>query len=117
MEKKTEHKKKRSQRDYSLSFKLQLIGELERGELNFSQATKKYGIQGHTTVSKWLRKYSTLETSVEFKKMSEEKEFIIGGKLNPKIKAKEITNWLKEEFELGHGYAMAIYATFKGKTE
>ena len=61
MEKQTEHKKKRSQRDYSLAFKLQLIGELERGELNFSQANKKYGIQGHTTVSKWLRKYSTLD--------------------------------------------------------
>ena len=39
------------------------------------------------------------------------------GKLNSKIKATEITNWLKEEFELGHGHAMAIYATFKGKTE
>ena len=61
MEKQTEHKKKRSQRDYSLAFKLQLIGELERGEHNFSQANKKYGIQGHTTVSKWLRKYSTLD--------------------------------------------------------
>ena len=49
--------------------------------------------------------------------MAEEKEFMIDGKLNPKIKATEITNWLKEEFELGHGHAMAIYATFKGKTE
>ncbi len=49
--------------------------------------------------------------------MAETKEFIIDGKLNPEIKASEITNWLKEEFELGHGHAMAIYATFKGKTE
>jgi hypothetical protein len=49
--------------------------------------------------------------------MAEEKEFIINGKLHPKIKATAITNWLKEEFELGHGHAMAIYATFKGKTE
>jgi hypothetical protein len=24
---------------------------------------------------------------------------------------------LAEEFELGHGHAMAIYASFKGKTE
>jgi hypothetical protein len=45
-----------------------------------------------------------------------EKEFIIDGKLNPKIKATAIMNRLKEEFELGHGHAMAIYATFKGKT-
>jgi hypothetical protein len=49
--------------------------------------------------------------------MAEKKEFIVDGKLNPKIKATEITNWLKDEFELGHGYATAIYATFKGKTE
>ena len=49
--------------------------------------------------------------------MAEKKEFISDGKINPKIKATEITNWLKEEFELGHGHAMAIYATFKGKTE
>ena len=45
-----------------------------------------------------------------------EKEFTIDRKRNPKIKAAEITNWLKEEFELGHCHAMAIYATFKGKT-
>jgi hypothetical protein len=62
-------------------------------------------------------KVKTGKTSADFKKMAEEKEFIIDGKLNPKIKAAEITNWLKEEFELGHGHAMAIYATFKGKTE
>jgi len=31
-------------------------------------------------------------------------------------KATQITNWLKEEFELGHGHAMAIYASLKGKT-
>lgn len=49
--------------------------------------------------------------------MAEKKEFLIKGKLNPAVKATEITNWLKEEFELGHGHAMAIYATFKGKSD
>lgn len=53
----------------------------------------------------------------DFKKMAGEKGFFVAGKLNPKTKATEITNWLKEEFGLGHGHAMAIYATFKGKTE
>ena len=57
----TNHKKKLSQRDYSLTFKLQFIRELERGELTFSQANKKYGIQGHITVTKWLSKYSILD--------------------------------------------------------
>lgn len=62
-------------------------------------------------------KAKTGKTPADFKKMAENKEFIIDGIINPKIKATEITNWLKEEFELGHGHAMAIFATFKGKTE
>jgi hypothetical protein len=62
-------------------------------------------------------KAKTGKSPDDFKAIAEKKEFIIDGKLNPKIKATEITNWLKEEFELGHGHAMAIYATLKGKTE
>lgn len=62
-------------------------------------------------------KAKTGKTPADFKKMAEKKEFIIDGKINPTIKATEITNWLKEEFELGHGHAMAIYASFKGKTD
>jgi len=59
----------------------------------------------------------TGKTPADFKKLAEKNNFIIEGKLNPETKATEITNWLKEEFELGHGHAMAIYATFKGKAE
>ena len=53
----------------------------------------------------------------DFKKLAEEKGFLQNGKIIETVKATEITNWLKDEFELGHGHAMAIYATFKGKTE
>ena len=62
-------------------------------------------------------KAKTGKTPADFKKMAEEKGFLKNGELVKTVKATEITNWLKEEFELGHGYAMAIYATFKGKTE
>jgi hypothetical protein len=62
-------------------------------------------------------KAKTGMTVDDFKLLAEKKEFLIEGKLNPKAKATEITNWLKEEFGLGHGHAMAIYATFKGKVE
>ena len=62
-------------------------------------------------------KAKTGKTPADFKKMAEKKEFLIKWKLNPAVKATEITNWLKEEFELGHGHAMAIYATFKGKSD
>lgn len=50
----------------------------------------------------------------DFRKMAESKGFTTNGTLNPKVKATEITNWLKEEFQLGHGHAMAIYALLKG---
>jgi len=50
----------------------------------------------------------------DFREMAEEKGFSQDGKLKPGIKAGEIVDWLKEEFELGHGHAMAIYALLKG---
>lgn len=33
------------------------------------------------------------------------------------VKATVITDWLKAEFGLGHGHAMAIVALLKGKTD
>ncbi len=50
----------------------------------------------------------------DFKKIATDKNFLVDGKLT--VKATEIVNWLKEDFELGHGHAMAIFAAFKGKT-
>lgn len=58
----------------------------------------------------------TGKTPADFKKLAEQKGFMKDGKLDKSIKATEITNWLKEEFALGHGHAMAIFAAFKGKT-
>lgn len=52
---------KRTQKDYSLSFKLQLVEEVELGLLTKSQAKLKYGIQGDSTVTKWLQKYGNFD--------------------------------------------------------
>ncbi len=52
---------KRTQKDYSLSFKLQLVEEVEQGLLTKSQAKLKYGIQGDSTVTKWLQKYGNFD--------------------------------------------------------
>ena len=52
---------KRTQKDYSLSFKLQLVEEIEQGVLSKSEAKLKYGIQGDSTVSKWLQKYGRFD--------------------------------------------------------
>ena len=62
-------------------------------------------------------KLKTGKSPDDFKKLAEEKGFLKNGQLVMTVKATEITNWLKSDFELGHGHAMAIYAAFKGKTE
>ena len=50
---------KPTQKDYSMSFKLQVVQEVENGGLGIKAATRKYGIQGNRTVTTWLRKYGT----------------------------------------------------------
>lgn len=52
---------KRSQKDYPMSFKLQVVQEVERGEISSSAAARKYGIQGSHTVVCWLRKYGNFD--------------------------------------------------------
>jgi hypothetical protein len=36
------------------------------------------------------------------------------GQIKVGVKAGDIVKWLKDDFDLGHGHAMAIYALFKG---
>ena len=57
-------------------------------------------------------KAKTDKSPADFKKIAEKK-----GLLKPGVKAGEIVKWLKEDFDLGHGHSMAIYAAFKGKKE
>ena len=52
---------KRTQKDYSISFKLQLVQEIKQGHLPKSQAKTKYDIQGDSRGTKWLRKYGTFD--------------------------------------------------------
>lgn len=52
---------KRSQKDYSYAFKLQVVQEIERGEENPTSAQHKYGIQSRSTVINWLRKYGSFD--------------------------------------------------------
>jgi len=51
---------KRTQRDYTLAFKLSVIEQIEKGELTYKQAQARYGIQGRSTVLVWLRKHGRL---------------------------------------------------------
>jgi len=53
-------------------------------------------------------KAKTGKSPEDFKKLAEKK-----GLLKPEAKAGEIVAWLKKDFDLGHGHAMAIYTVSK----
>jgi transposase-like protein len=55
-----ESRTKRTQRDYTVAFKLAVVEQVEKGELTYKQAQAKYGIQGRSTVLSWLRRYGRL---------------------------------------------------------
>jgi len=61
---------KRTQKNYSLAFKLAVIAEVEKGALTYKQAQVNYGIQGRSTVLVWLRKHGRInwESSPTMKK-------------------------------------------------
>ncbi|WP_333600543.1 DUF4287 domain-containing protein [Flavobacterium sp.] len=59
----------------------------------------------------------TGKTPEDFQQLAEAKGFMEKGILKKETKAGEIVSWLKEDFDLGHGHAMAIVAYFKGKRD
>lgn len=52
---------RRTQKDYSMSFKLSIVRSIELGEISESEAKKKYGIQGAGTLRQWRIKYGTFD--------------------------------------------------------
>lgn len=62
----TNSSRKRTQRDYTLAFKLGVVERVEKGEMTYKQAQQRFGIQGKTTVLVWLRKHGRLDWSKPF---------------------------------------------------
>ncbi|WP_107948101.1 IS3 family transposase [Shewanella baltica] len=58
--------RKRTQRDYTLAFKLRVVERVEKGEMTYKQAQAHFGIQGRSTVLVWLRKHGRLDWSKPF---------------------------------------------------
>ena len=63
MDKITRARRKRTQRDYTLGFKLAVVEQVEQGLMTYKQAQRHYGIQGRSTVLAWLRKHGNLDWS------------------------------------------------------
>jgi transposase len=56
---------KRTQKDYTLAFKLAVVEQVEKGELTYKQAQQRYGIQGRSTVLVWMRKHGRQSWSIQ----------------------------------------------------
>lgn len=69
MKEREEQYVKRRQKDYSLSFKLQVVSEVENEELSITGALRKYGIQSHGTVLNWIRKYGTFDREYQINRL------------------------------------------------
>ena len=64
---------KRTQRDYPMSFKLSVVREIEQGDLSINGSLRKYGIQSHSTVLNWCRKFGNFDREMVVSKMNKEK--------------------------------------------
>lgn len=73
-------------KDYSMSFKLQVLKEVEQDHLSLGAAKLKYGIQGDSTVRYWLRKYGNFDwknqTPSNIPKSQEQKILELEAKVN-----------------------------------
>ncbi|MFH7013104.1 DUF4287 domain-containing protein [Flavobacterium sp. FlaQc-52] len=59
----------------------------------------------------------TGKTPQDFQLLAEQKGYTVNGAMGPTIKATNIINWLKSDYDLGHGHATAMYAYINGKRE
>jgi len=61
---------------YSEAFKMQIVRELEGGEINVDQIRRKYGIGGSYTIHQWISRYGngTLGKVIRVQKPEERNE-------------------------------------------
>lgn len=56
---------KRKQNDYSVDFKIMVVRDFENGFLTGAEIARKYGIQSHSTVTRWVNEYG--QNSIYFR--------------------------------------------------
>ena len=60
---------KRTQRDYTMPFKMAVVEEVERTGIGVCAVARKYGIQSESTVTAWLRKFGNFGLQSYYKKV------------------------------------------------
>ena len=92
---------KRTQKDYSMSFKLSVVKEVESTDIGLCAIARKYGIQSESTVKRWMEKYGTFDwTNIKGGNMpkSKDQELL---ELQEKVKMLERKNArLEHELEI-----------------
>lgn len=86
---------KRTQRDYTLGFKLSVVEQVEKGQLTYKQAQQRYGIQGRSTVLVWLRKHGKLDWSSSGGRVMKQQE-------TPEQKIKRLEQELRDAKDLNY---------------
>ena len=95
---------KRTQRDYSMSFKLSVVKEVETTDIGLCAVARKYGIQSESTVKRWMEKYGTFDwTNIKGGNMPKSKDQILL-ELQEKVKQLEKKN---KEVESGDSKSKA----------
>ena len=56
---------KRTQKEYTMSFKLQVVQEIEQGRISTYEVCRKYGIQSRSTIVGWLRKFGNFDWKIK----------------------------------------------------
>ena len=54
---------KRTQKDYSMTFKLSVVHEFESSIISLGALKRKYGIQGDATIRRWIEKYGNFDVT------------------------------------------------------
>ena len=93
---------KRTQKDYTLDFKLRVVRELETSHISMNAISRKYGIQGESTVSRWLEKYGARDADGNVAALMFRKKRPLSG-----LEQRNLV--LEHELSLLKGYKEAFY--------
>lgn len=101
---------KRTQRDYTLAFKLAVVDQVEKGELSYKEAQERYGIQGRSTVLVWLRKHGRQDWGpmAHYGRMNDRSRTTTSQTLTPEQRIKELEVQLKEAREKSQFFEAVI---------
>ena len=80
---------------YTEAFKMHVVREVEEGKITQVEASRRYGILGHSTILKWCRKYGRLK----FTRSSGAKRMVMEEKDIEVLRLRNEVRELKQELE------------------